>query len=647
MSASNFKQQSQAQARDLKHRVLTCLHKLSDRDTHSAAASELESIARSLSTDALPPFLSSISATDSSDKSPVRRQCLRLISVLSEHHGNSLSPHLSKVLTAIVRRLRDPDSSVRSACVSASLSLSSHVTAPSFASITKPFLESLFREQDSNTQTGAALCLVSIIEGSQNPDSGSLRRLLPRFEKLAKCESFKAKAALLTLMGSVVGLNGVLNGGGKSLIKNLVTCLVEFLSSEDWAARKAAAEALIKIAGAEEYALSEYKSSCLKTFEAKRFDKVKAVRETMNQMIDIWKEIPDLSDEVSPPAESQASSKDNPSDEHYPPGSKTSCTVSTTAPVVRKRGPFDNSVDRTPSADGSSATTARKRSPLGGNDRKTGPAMFRKLVLKKPSDWKVQIASPGDSSGIAVSEDNPLNRVERKLKIGEEERSKFTKPEIKRTLFNENSDEKKQKFGIFKHGSRVMPCDDESILISNETGNHCRNQRECEDLSLIRKQLVQIENQQSNLLDLLQKFIGSSHSGMRSLETRVHGLELALDEISFDLAVSTGRMSQSDAASAMCCKIPGAEFLSSKLWKKTEGRFSTSRFSLSDGNPSVAGLRNIPDKNGDPERFKLENRRHRLQGGRGFIVNPLAEIPRRSLQIPDVSASGVAKNIAA
>ncbi|XP_022867296.1 TORTIFOLIA1-like protein 3 [Olea europaea var. sylvestris] len=110
-------------------------------------------------------------------------------------------------------------------------------------------------------------------------------------------------------MGSVVELNGVLSSSGKNLIKNLVMCFVEFVSSEDWAARKAAAEALIKIAGAEKYALSEYKSSCLKTFEAKRFDKVKAVRETMNQMIDAWKEIPDLSDEVLPPAESQLSSK--------------------------------------------------------------------------------------------------------------------------------------------------------------------------------------------------------------------------------------------------------------------------------------------------------------------------------------------------
>ncbi|XP_022843085.1 TORTIFOLIA1-like protein 3, partial [Olea europaea var. sylvestris] len=335
---------------------------------------------------------------------------------------------------------------------------------------------------------------------------------------------------------------------------------------------------------------------------------------------------------------------ESPSDGHFPPGSKTSCTVSSTAPVLRKRDPFDNSVDRTPSTDGSSATTARKRSPLGGNDRKTGPAIFRKLDHKKPSDWKVQIVS--DSSGITVSEDNPLNRGERVLKTVEEERNKFTNPEIKGALFNENSDEKKQKFGIFKPGSLVMPCDDKNFVVGNETGELCRHQRECEDLSLIRKQLVQIENQQSNLLDILQKFIGSSHIGMRSLETRVHGLELALDEISFDLAVSTGRMSR-NAAGATCCKLPGAEFLSSKLWKKRVGRFSTSPFSIFDGNASAAGVYRIPDKNGDPEVFKLENRRYRLQGDRGFIVNPLAEIPRRSLQIPEVSEMGAARNIAA
>lgn len=103
---------------------------------------------------------------------------------------------------------------------------------------------------------------------------GSLRKLLPRLEKLAKCESFKAKAAVLALMGSVVGVKGVMSSGGKNAIRNLVMCLMEILGSEDWAARKAAAEALIRIAAVEKDALIEFKASCLKTFEARRFDKV-------------------------------------------------------------------------------------------------------------------------------------------------------------------------------------------------------------------------------------------------------------------------------------------------------------------------------------------------------------------------------------
>ncbi|KAL8042114.1 hypothetical protein ABFX02_09G029800 [Erythranthe guttata] len=593
----------QAQARDLKHRVLTCLHKLSDRDTHTAAASELESIAKTLSADALPSFLSSISATDSSDKSPVRRQCVRLISVLSEHHKNALSPHLSKVLSAVVRRLRDPDSSVRSACVAASLSLSSQLTSPQFTSITKPFLESLFIEQDSNTQNGAASCLAAIIDGSGNPDVGSLRKMLPKLEKLSKCDSFKAKAPLLALIGSVVGVKGVLSSGGKNAIKNSIVCLTDFLSSEDWAARKASAEALTKIAAVEKDSLSEYKSSCLKTFEAKRFDKVKGAREMMNQMIEAWKQIPDLpeSDEVPPPPKSQASCKENASDGRYSPERKA--FVGATASQVKKISPIDNQ-----------DTSARRRSSVGSNENRTSPAMFRKLDTKKRNISKLETAAHGTTY---IENDDPFD--------GDEKISRIEKPEIKRALFNEDYD--KQKHRVVRSDSPVGPGGEASIVYNNnDTGDVCRNQRNCQDLSLIRNQLVQIENQQSSLLEILQRFIGSSQKGIHSLEARVHGLELALDEISFDLAVSNGRMSQKDA---LCCKLPGTDFLSSKLWRKTEA--------------SAAGVRSIAGRSGDGEGiFPLHNRRYRFRGAHGLVMNPLAEISRSSRILPEVSSSGVA-----
>ncbi|KAG6401703.1 hypothetical protein SASPL_138567 [Salvia splendens] len=456
---------SSKQARDLKHRVLTCLDKLSDRDTHATVAAELESIARSLLAESLPSFISSISATDASDKSPVRLHCLRLFS---------------------------------------------------------PFVDALFAEQEGNAQNGAALCLAAVIEGSGSPDVGSLRKLLPRLEKLAKCESFKAKGAILALVGSLVEVEGVLSGGGgRNAMRNLIGSLVEFLSSEDWAARKAVAELLTKMAAVERDVLSEYKASCLKTFEAKRFDKVKAARETMNQMVEAWKEIPDLTEEVSP--------KD------------------------------------------------------------------------------VAAAAPTSSSVASVSGD----------KQGGEEGGRFENQEIRRALFEESYEKQNHR-----------------VVVSNETGDVCRNQRDCEDLSLIRKQFVHIENQQSNLLEILQRFTESSQRGIHSLEARVHGIELALDEISFDLAVSTGKMSTNTSS---CCSLPGADFLNLTMRRKTQARAqASSQLPTSCGTPpSVGATGSVLGKNEDGcGGFLLQNRRHPLRGGRGVIVmNPLAEIPLQQVSV--------------
>lgn len=132
---------------------------------------------------------------------------------------------------------------------------------------------------------------------------------------------------------------------------------------------------------------------------------------------------------------------------------------------------------------------------------------------------------------------------------------------------------------------------------------------------------------------------------MRSLESRVHGLELVLDEISLDLGVSTGRMPNTDSAGAMCCKLPGAEFISSKLWKRTEGRQSTSRYFASGGTSSVVALHNMGDKKGNTDTFKLENRRFGLQGGGGFIVNPLAEVHNDPQGISEASSNRVSKDV--
>ncbi|KAG5522878.1 hypothetical protein RHGRI_034877 [Rhododendron griersonianum] len=571
---------TKASTRDLNHRVLTCLHKLSDRDTHSAAASELESIAKTLPPASLPPFLSSISATDTSDKSPVRAQCLRLISLLSASHGDALSPHLSKLLSSVLRRLRDPDSSVRSAC-------------------------------EVNSQTGAALCLAAAIDGSPDPEPAYLKKLLPRLEKLVRCEGFKAKAAVLRVIGSVIGAGGA---SSHQTVRSLVPCLVEVIGkSDDWAARKAAAEALVKLAVVEGEMLTEFKASCLKTFEAKRFDKVKIVRETMNQLVE------DASDRRSP---------------HRP---KTS--VPSRAPQMRKKSMPTNK----PSLPDSIATPACEISPLDGRDMKSGPAIFRKLDKQKPTGSKIKIAAAHTPSTMVDSGDDSESIDEK----GDNARSRFANPKGKRAPLKRNGDNKMLKFGGVRAGCRVDPCYEESSgsTVGNVLEDVYGEQKECEDLSLIRTQLLNIENQQSSLLDLLQKFMGSSQNGMLSLETRVQGLELALDEISYDLAMSTGRMSKVDSAGSTCCKLPGGEFLSPKFWRRTEPRNSISHFSPSRDTHPIAAPPNIANNGRHSGTFKLETRRLGLQRGHGFVVNPLAEIQSASHGISEVSSNRGLTNV--
>lgn len=98
---------------------------------------------------------------------------------------------------------------------------------------------------------------------------------------------------------------------------------------------------------------------------------------------------------------------------------------------------------------------------------------------------------------------------------------------------------------------------------------------------------------------------------MRALESRVHGLELALDEISYELAVSSGRMSSTNSTMKMCCKLPGTGFISSKF-RRT--------------NSLLLAVHTLADENCRSNTLKLKDRRFQLQGDCGFILNPLAEV---------------------
>lgn len=190
--------------------------------------------------------------------------------------------------------------------------------------------------------------------------------------------------------------------------------------------------------------------------------------------------------------------KEDASDGRYPPGSK----ISGTAGLELKKKPSLASKSTPP--DSSFASTGRKRSFF----KKTSPAMIRKVDHKKPSDWRVDIAVRGAASLMDSQEDDVKERDGTVKESRNNENTRLPKPETKRVLFNRNSDDKMHKFGGLRSGSRVAPCHEEShestVVVGSNTENHHINHKDTEDLSLIRNQLVQIEKQQSSLLDLLQ-----------------------------------------------------------------------------------------------------------------------------------------------
>ncbi|GJS08192.1 tortifolia1-like protein 4 [Tanacetum coccineum] len=559
---------------DLKQQLLTHISKLSDRDTFTSASTHLETLTTTLPPTHLPILISHLSNTTPSDKSPVRKQCLKLLSLLALTHSQTLSQHhVTKIMNGIVKRLPDGEcNGVREACVEAVRVV---VKEFEFVTVVGKLVEVVGGENDANSRIGGAMCLSVAIEARgeikvfDENEKVYLLKVLAKVMKMLRSEGGKGKGkgALLGVVGSVCGC-GVVGG----MLGVVVRSLVEFLGSEDWSVRKGAVVALGKLVAGEKGrgSLVEFKAGCVLALENKRFDKVKVVRESMNQTLELWREIPGSSDEVSvsPQVNGNLSSKDN--------GIRKS-------PAIRPKNPPATAVETSPKETISnskhspihrfSPTTSQSKSPPKSNYRKQSGSIARKVDFDKETDQKINVSIPKP-----VSLDRNCKEKVMRENIVDTDKKVILETEkrvAEQVTSNKTKDCSFGKLGGLRFGSRVVPFIDECELDTDINGHAIEhgygNQKEVEDISRIQNQLVQIENQQSNLLNLLQKFIGSSRSGMNSLETRVNGLEKALDEISYDLAISTGRVSNSDS----CCI--GTEFLSPKYWWRTEGTFHSPR----------------------------------------------------------------------
>lgn len=194
------------------------------------------------------------------------------------------------------------------------------------------------------------------------------------------------------------------------------------------------------------------------------------------------------------------SGSENASDGRYPPALQASCNPGS---VISQFGKKSSRVSRSTPPASSTASNAKKISPLNNNKR-MGSSSLRKLNNK---NWDIQIAVSNASSATKVYQGDLEERDEVVLERSKNEKARFSKPEMKRALFGKITEDKVHKFGGSKSGSRVVPCHDESqdlVAVSNVTKEIQRTDKDCDELSLIRNQLSEIEKQQSSLLDLLQ-----------------------------------------------------------------------------------------------------------------------------------------------
>ncbi|XP_031281596.1 TORTIFOLIA1-like protein 2 [Pistacia vera] len=547
---------------ELKHKVILALNKLADRDTYQIGVDELDKMAECLTPDKIAPFVSCILDTDSEQKSLVRKECIRLIGALARFHQALMGPHLSKMVASIVKRLKDSDSIVRDACVETMGVLASKLSNRGddgdgvFVALVRPLFEAL-GEQNKSMQFGAALCLARVIDNIHDAPVSILQRMLTRTIKLLKNPHFMAKPAVIELNRSIILAGGAAT---KSVLSAAMTSIQDALKNSDWTTRKAASVALAEIASSGGSFLGSFKASCISSLESSRFDKVKPVRETVLHALQYWRGLP--GPDTPEPSEAGSSIKENFGGGNF--SGLTSPSDFGMKDSSRKKVVTD---------------LANRRIPLSA--RKVCQSYMENSQHSKADNWHIEIAVPKthnvpladihneESEGSCVTK--TVERISTDVTSMQDIENEYMPMDDKQecsssvsNLVTENfetkfvtvSHECLEEGGLLKpmvrnqcfrpedigseeriHSAKMRDCRslDSTVTEScSQTVGGCCSQMENE-MACIRKQLLEIENKQSNLMDILQVFSTGIMDSLSMLQSKVLGLEHVVDKIAQDL----------------------------------------------------------------------------------------------------------------
>ncbi|XP_050260992.1 TORTIFOLIA1-like protein 2 isoform X2 [Quercus robur] len=609
---------------ELKHKVVIALNKLADRDTYQIGVDELEKTAECLTPDGIAPFLSCILDTDSEQKSAVRKECIRLMGTLARFHEGLVGPHLAKMVASIVKRLKDPDSIVRDACVETVGVLASKLsncrgeTDGVFVVLVKPLFEAL-GEQNRQVQLGSALCLARVIDNSHDPPISILQKMLARTTKLLKNPHFMAKPAVIELNRSIIQVGGAPT---QNILSGAMAGIREALKNSDWTTRKAASVALGDIAATGGSFLGSFRTSSIRSLESCRFDKVKPVRDAVLQALQYWRSLP--GPDTPEPSEAGSSIKEN-----YCGGDYSDLTSTS------ESGWKDVTLKKT----GTGST--KGRAPL--SIRKTCQNYVENPKISKADDWQIEIAVPKshnvslaefhneESEGSSVTK--TLERMSAEGTSPQDTGYEYVPMDDKQecsSVSNLTTDNFETKFVTVSHecleeGGLLKPIQrtqrfaaeevsseeqmylakrqDRRSLDSTVTESCSQTTRGCcselaNEMVCIRKQLSEIENKQSNLMDLLQVFTTGVMDSLTTIQSRVVGLEHVVDRLAQDIVLG-GRYSDSASSKLLKqsqvgrCRSSNSAKQGTDIWTNSEVKITRNPVGKVMQKGSGPGMQNV------------------------------------------------------
>lgn len=534
-------------------------------------------------------------------------------------------------MAQLSRRLKDSDSGVRDACKDAVGGLSAQYLRNDgvVGLFVKPLFEAM-GEQSKGVQSGAALCLAKVVECAVDPPVPAFQKLCARICKLLNNPNFLAKAALLPVVSNLSQVGAIAPQSMESLLQGIHECL----GSADWATRKAAAEALSALALHSSDLITDGAANTISALEGSRFDKIKPVRDSMMEALQLWKKNFGKGDGGSDDQKSASHESENPESiemldkndlknmnpcEKKEPSLKDSSN--STSPTVDSKAKGSSIQDK--------AVVILKKKAPAITDKDLNPEFFQKLETQGSTDLPVEVVVPRRylNSSNGNKEDGPgANGIDAKGRMNRSGSNQLEGSSNERyrnfdrgmaSMYSKQRDD--DEFAcdgwpddrINEQDSRMRALDDDKIEMSQRESYSDRpafarpdGQSEGSMVSNkgnwigIQRQLLQLERQQAHLMSMLQDFMGGSHDSMVTLENRVRGLERVVEDMARDLSISSGRRGTTfslgfeGASGRPLGKLNGfTDYPSTKFGRGGDGRISLGeRYAQTEGtNSSIRG----------------------------------------------------------